>query len=65
MKHYKSGYKSLKYEHGKWIDVGDVFRDGLDFLCTNCCERTDMPTRFCPNCGAKMDKKCHKEKTNA
>lgn len=65
MKHYKGTYKELKYEHGRWIYYGDLIRDGFDYLCSNCCERNDFASRFCPNCGAKMDKKLPKEKRNA
>lgn len=38
--------------HGHW-----VFDDPLrgDFVCTNCLERSDICTEYCPHCGAHMD----------
>lgn len=43
------GIPSVNY--GKWI-----FDDPLraDFECSECLERNDICTRFCPNCGAYM-----------
>lgn len=34
-----------------------VFDDPLraDFMCSECLERNDICTRFCPSCGAIMD----------
>lgn len=39
-------------KHGHW-----VFDDPLkgDFMCDNCLERNIVCTKYCPNCGAKMD----------
>lgn len=43
--------------------------DKYEFYTCCCCRRNMFPTndyRFCPDCGAKMDKeKQHEEKTNA
>ena len=39
--------------HGQWI----AFRGGIDKQCSECNWGTDLniPRKFCPNCGAKMD----------
>ena len=36
--------------HGKWIDVGS-----LSCRCDQCGCKSNKETRFCPNCGSKMD----------
>lgn len=37
-------------KHGHWEDVGS-----LSCRCSECGCKNDRETRFCPNCGAKMD----------
>ena len=37
--------------HGHWIDVGS-----LSCRCDQCGCKNNKETRFCPYCGAKMDK---------
>lgn len=43
---------------GKWINCGTV-RDGIDeytmFRCSECIQPNYKMSRFCPNCGAKME----------
>ena len=36
--------------HGHWIDVGS-----LSCRCDQCGCKSNKETRFCPNCGSKMD----------
>lgn len=47
-------------KHGKWIDYGWRNR-GFDafhiFKCSECNRGKIKTSRFCPNCGAKMDGK--------
>ena len=43
----------LKEKHGYWEWTDDP-RTG-DFVCSNCLEHNIGCTRYCPNCGAKMD----------
>lgn len=37
-------------KYGSWFDVGS-----LSCRCSACGCKNDRETRFCPNCGAKMD----------
>ena len=39
--------------HGHWEWTDDP-RTG-DFVCSNCLDHNIVRTRYCPNCGAKMD----------
>lgn len=45
--------------HGRWKRVGQVCVDGeyVDiYRCSKCSIPHDKKTRYCPNCGAKMDR---------
>ena len=50
-----------KMQHAHWIeklrewDLGDPPQDYTDYTCSNCKMRVQYPSRFCPDCGAKMD----------
>jgi hypothetical protein len=53
---YKNGYKQGKQDavvHGLWETIDG--REWLGCLCTNCNKWSDARTKYCPNCGAKMD----------
>lgn len=41
---------AVPVKHGRWEDVGS-----LSCRCSECGCKNDQETRFCPNCGAKMD----------
>ena len=50
--------------HARWIEVREKRLFGEHyFLCSNCKSRNGLmiPFNYCPNCGAKMDKKKEKE----
>lgn len=50
--------------HGRWNCVGHVCIDGEyeDVLrCSNCSIPHDSKSRYCPNCGSKMDEEINKE----
>ena len=36
---------------GEWLKIGDI---GLAYTCNKCGEVNVIPTKFCPNCGARM-----------
>ena len=38
---------------GKWTRI-DYEPHGHDYKCSACGWKNDMPTHFCPNCGADM-----------
>ena len=40
--------------HGRWITVGGNYHVKIR-QCTNCCAKYDFMSKYCPNCGAKMD----------
>lgn len=49
--------------HGKWNKVHEhiILADGSvkewdNFFCSNCEEVSNCPTKYCPCCGAKIDK---------
>ena len=46
----ENGIHIPKEAHGHWIDVGS-----LSCRCDQCGCKNNKQTRFCPNCGAKMD----------
>lgn len=63
---YKQGYeKGLKdaVKHGRWerekvpwlIVKGEVVSTSFVYMCSVCELYEDTKTKFCPNCGAKMD----------
>ena len=41
----------IEPKRGEWI-FDDPLR--VDFECSECLERNDICTPFCPNCGARM-----------
>lgn len=50
-------------KHAKWNKVHEhiILADGAvkewdNFFCSNCEGVSDCPTKYCPCCGAKMDK---------
>ena len=50
--------------HGRWLEVIEKRLFGKHyFLCSNCKSRNGLMISFnyCPNCGAKMDKKKENE----
>lgn len=40
--------------HGLWITVGVNYHTRIS-QCTNCCSKYDFRSKYCPNCGARMD----------
>ena len=44
-------FEPVRYGHWEWTDDP---RTG-DFVCSNCLEHNIVRSRYCPNCGAKMD----------
>lgn len=48
-------------KRGKWVDMGKDPATGkwdtrLHIYCSECGHRSDdKPTKYCPNCGAKME----------
>lgn len=47
------------YIHGRFYgtdkDGEPIFRDGIVYYCSECRRRSVIKTKFCPDCGAKMD----------
>ena len=46
------GYGQISDAKTKWFDQ---FLQGGFLYCSVCGERSNLKTRYCPNCGAKMD----------
>ena len=48
---------TIEPKRGRWIDREE--RDGGSFVwryeCSACGKKSILETRYCPNCGAKMD----------
>lgn len=44
---------AMLVKYGRWEDVGS-----LSCRCSECGCKNVRETRFCPNCGAKMDGEC-------
>lgn len=53
---YEAGYR--KQKRGEWEKRTSIFFDSekVCFRCPECNTTWDTPTKFCPNCGAKMTK---------
>ena len=51
---YNAGYR--KQSEGEWIKRIWIIFDSekVGFCCSKCNTTWDTPTKFCPNCGAKM-----------
>ena len=47
------------YSNSQWLgyheDGNAKYRDDVLYYCSNCRRRSIIKTKFCPNCGAKMD----------
>lgn len=62
--YFKSAADMVEIRHGKWANKGNYA------VCTECGERSStqydgvepipLMTKFCPNCGAKMDERSKK-----
>ena len=44
----------ISQKHGKWIFDNPI---KANFMCSECLERQDVCTNYCPNCGARMRQK--------
>ena len=43
-------------KHGTWREsLSDMFPDGTDYRCSVCGRTAIIDSKYCPNCGAKMD----------
>ena len=49
---------------GEWTRI-DYEPHGHDYKCSACGWKNDMPTHFCPNCGAKMQNSLEKVEANS
>lgn len=43
---------SVQLETGRWFDIGS-----LSCRCSNCGGKNNRESKYCPNCGAKMEEK--------
>lgn len=41
--------------HGRWQEIGGYEPENQGFACSVCDFATTDKSRFCPNCGARMD----------
>ena len=41
--------------HGRWDEIGGYEPENHGFVCSVCDFATTDKSRFCPNCGARMD----------
>ena len=58
---YKNGYEAGKetiIPQGKWSKMEvNTFKDHYSmYVCSHCKNLNERPTKFCPNCGAEMNK---------
>lgn len=51
---YQNG-GAQKEDLGKWI-IHEDFNDSIKYGCNQCGNLANIPSNFCPNCGAKMEK---------
>lgn len=42
-------------KRGRWIRIDDEY--GHDYVCSECNDKNDRKSHYCPNCGARMDLK--------
>lgn len=52
-KFFKNKADVVEVKHGKWIN-GDMPTYG-GFKCTSCKKNSIQNSKYCPNCGARMD----------
>jgi len=45
---------AVELRHGTWMRV-DYEMVGHDYICSECGEKNDRASRWCPDCGARMD----------
>ena len=45
-------FPSVQPKTGRWFDIGS-----LSCRCSNCGGKNNRESKFCPNCGAKMEEK--------
>lgn len=45
---------AVEVRHGWWTRV-DYEMVGHDYICSECGEKNDSASRWCPDCGARMD----------
>lgn len=55
MEGYKAGKKDFAPKQGKWIFHKD-YNESCRYGCNLCGNLNNIPSNFCPNCGAKMQK---------
>ena len=57
LKHLIADFPAANVEpvrHGRWIPAGVNYYTRIS-QCTNCCAKYDFRSKYCPNCGARMD----------
>ena len=52
--HFKNRKDFVEVVHGRWTDEHQGFMY-YDATCSVCGKHNDSASKFCPNCGAKMD----------
>lgn len=40
-------------KHGRWTRIDDEY--GHDYVCSECNDKNDRKSHYCPNCGARME----------
>ena len=60
---------AVPVRHAKWVYEGKMYYSDYNthntWSCSGCGCSEFTPTRFCPNCGARMDEEWDNEVTNA
>lgn len=49
------GVDAVGAVHGRWIEKTNPCRFDFKYNCSACHSGSDLATKFCPYCGAKMD----------